>query len=346
MQLTYRYRVKDKHAARLDAQARAVNFVWNYCNETQRAALRNNLKWPSGPDLMRLTAGATKCGLDLHAHTVQEICRNYERSRRQHRKAWLRWRGRKSLGWVPFNTGHVAFDDGAFIFRSERYEVWYHRPLPDGAKIGRGSFSADARGRWYLNVPVEVESRDKATEGDVGIDLGLKTLATCSDGEVIAMPAYARRMAERIGNAQRARKKRLARTRHARVRNQRRDYLHKASAKIAKRNRLIVVGDASPSKLARTRMAKSVLDAGWSDFRSMLAYKAVRHGGAMLEVPEANTTRTCSACAARGGPKGIAGLEIRGWTCGSCGAVHDRDVNAAQNILALGRESLAGGSHV
>ena len=160
------------------------------------------------------------------------------------------------------------------------------------------------------------------------------------------MPGFARRTESRIGVAQRANKKRQARALHAKVRNQRKDHLHKASAALAREYGLIVVGDVSPSKLAKTRMAKSVLDAGWSDFKKMLSYKAIRHGGKVIEVSEAYTSQTCSTCGAlpEGRPRGIAGLEIRQWECGGCGAVHDRDVNAALNIARLGQQSLAEGA--
>ena len=159
MQLTYRYRIKDKHARRLNAQARTATFVWNYCNETQQKAALAKRKWLTGYDLWKLVAGATKEGLDLHSHSAMRICLQYDKSRRQHKKPWLKWRSSKhSLGWVPFNTGHVLLRDGAFIFRGERYEVWLHRDLPEG-KIGAGSFSQDTRGRWYINCPVEVARR-------------------------------------------------------------------------------------------------------------------------------------------------------------------------------------------
>src|SRR5262245_31694814 len=100
---------------------------------------------------------------------------------------------RRSLGWVPFNTGHVAYRDGGFVFRGERYEVWLHRPLPEDARIGAGSFSQDTRGRWYVNCPVEV-CEGVCLPGSwrwtrrVGIDLGLKDLATLSTGEKVGVP--------------------------------------------------------------------------------------------------------------------------------------------------------------
>jgi putative transposase len=103
---------------------------------------------------------------------------------------------------------------------------------------------------------------------------------------------------------------------------------------------LIAVGDVSASKLARTRLAKSVYDASWSSFRDKLRYKAIAHGALFEEVNESGSTQTCSACGSKDSttrPKGIAGLRIREWTCCRCGVVHDRDTNAAQNILRCGR---------
>jgi putative transposase len=97
------------------------------------------------------------------------------------------------------------------------------------------------------------------------------------------------------------------------------------------------------SALAKTRQAKSVLDAGWSAFRTMLLYKCADAGVWFEEVDEAFSTQTCSVCNSRAGPKGRKGLGIRGWQCAVCGAIHDRDVNAAHNILAAGHRRLAEG---
>lgn len=343
-----RLRLRDKHARELSRQARAVNFVWNYCNETQQKVARAHRKWLTAVDLQRLTAGASK-ELDLHAHTIQKVCQQYDRSRKQHKKAWLRFRGRKSLGWVPFNQGHVsAVEPGKVRFRGIVYETMHWRDLPDGAVIHAGSFNQDRAGHWYINMPVEFTAiaYAKSSTTAVGIDLGLKDLATLSTGEKVEAPRHYRRHEERLGKAQRAGKNRLSRNIATKIANCRKDHLHKASARIALAHGVIFVGNVSSKKLARTRMAKSVLDAGWSTLRNQLTYKAMRHGGRCIEVDEANTSQTCSACGSlpEGRPKGIAGLEIREWTCGDCGATHDRDVNAARNILARGLASLAEGA--
>lgn len=346
MQITLKFRLRDKHAAVLCRQARSVNLVWNYCNETQKKAAQARRKWLSVYDLMKLTAGAGK-ELDLHAHTIQRVCRAYDDARKPQKKAWLRWRGRKSLGWVPFNTGHVRFDGGCFIFRGVRYEAMHLREhLQPGMTFGAGSFNADAKGHWYINLPVDVECVEPKVENAVGIDLGLKTLATLSTGDKIEMPRFYRESERALAEAQRSRKTKRARAIHAKARNRRKDFMHKASNAVVQEFGTIIVGDVSSKKLAKTQMAKSVYDAGWAGFKQMLSYKAIRHGGRMIEVSEAMSTQTCSSCGCLppSRPKGIAGLGIREWQCSGCGLIHDRDVNAARNILRVGLDTLVEGA--
>lgn len=346
MVLTFKFRICDKHSADLNRQARAINFVWNYCNETQRKAVQSGRKWLSGVDLQKLTAGSSR-ELNLDSQSICKVCRQYDHSRKQQKKPWLRFRGRKSLGWVPYKKGYVrVLEPGKFKFYGRIYETMHWRELPVGAVILGGSFNQDARGRWYINCLVETPEGTVSTGGPVGIDLGLKNLATLSTGEKIEAPQHYRRLQDKFGKAQRATKKKLARSISAKIGNCRRDHLHKASARIALAHSIIVVGNVSSEKLARTRMAKSVLDAGWSTFRNQLSYKAIRHGGTFIEVNEAYTTQTCSSCGSlpEGRPEGIAGLGIRQWQCGDCGATHDRDVNAALNIARLGLETLVEGA--
>ncbi len=123
--------------------------------------------------------------------------------------------------------------------------------------------------------------------------------------------------------------------------------MHKFSTGLVARNAAIFVGNVNAKGLAQTKLAKSVLDAGWTTFRTMLKYKCDHAGVWFFEVNEAYTTQTCSCCGSRdSSPKGRAGLGIREWTCQGCGTTHDRDVNAAKNILAAGHCRLAGGISV
>jgi IS605 OrfB family transposase len=308
--------------------ARDVNFCWNWANEAQKHALKWNKKWPSYFDLSYLVAGASDF-FTIPADTINQTCKQYVKSRRQHKKPFLRWRGKKSLGWVPFRADQLRIADGGFRFFRNTYGVWLSRPLPEGKIVDGGSFSQDSRGRWYINIPVEVPIMPAANNAAVGIDLGLKDLAVLSNGERIEAPRLYRRSEDRLATAQRARKKKRVTRIHAKIKARRRDFLHKASASIASRFGMVAVGNVNAAKLAKTRMAKSVLDAGWSDFRSQLAYKLRLRGGRYFEVDEANTTRTCCVCGCITGPEGRKGLSVRQWECVECGAVHDRDVNSA-----------------
>jgi IS605 OrfB family transposase len=173
----------------------------------------------------------------------------------------------------------------------------------------------------------------------------LKTFAAFSDETLPPIEAerFYRDLEPALARAQRARHRKRSRAIHAKIANRRKDFLHKLSTRLIKANGAIFVGNVNASALAKTRQAKSVLDAGRSAFRTMLQYKCDDAGVWFAEVDEAFSTQTCSVCNSRAGPKGREGLGIRGWRCAVCGAIHDRDVNAAHNILAAGHRRLAEG---
>src|SRR5690554_4883749 len=179
----------------------------------------------------------------------------------------------------------------------------------------------------------------------IGIDLGLTDTATCSDGIKLEAGRFYRGLEEKLAIAQRARNKTQVKTIHAKIANRRKDTLHKFSRTLVNRCGEIYVGNVSSSKLVKTKMAKSVLDAGWGQMKTMLDYKCAHAGIVFMEVNESYTTQACSCCGciSDSSPKGRSGLRIREWTCSECGVTHDRDINAAKNILALGHERLAEG---
>ncbi|NRO95848.1 transposase [Paraburkholderia sp. NMBU_R16] len=345
MILVYRYRVRSLNGL-LNRQSRAVNFVWNFCNDTQKHALKWNKKWPSGFDLNVLTTGSSK-ELGIHSGTINATCEQYAKSRSQHRRPYLRYRGKRSLGWVPLKGRDLKREGTAFRFAGNTFRVFYSRPLPEGKIKDGTSFAQDARGNWFLNIVIEVpEPPARPVRRAIGIDLGLKDFGKLSNGETLPNDRYGQRAAEKLAKMQRARKHRrhLAKL-HAKVAYARADFQHKAALDLVRRFDLIRVGNVSASKLARTKMAKSVYDASWSSFRDKLRYKAIAHGVLFEEVNEAFSSVTCSACGTRSGPTGLKGLRMREWQCGACGYVHDRDVNAALNILRCGRASPVVGIH-
>jgi putative transposase len=339
---TLKVRIKDKHAPPLREWARSVNFVWNYVNELSSRSIRERGRFLSAFDMHPYTKGAGK-ELGLHSQTLQGIAEEYVIRRKQFKKRQLKWRmsggAKRSLGWVPFKVGAASFKNGQVVFNKEHFKIWDSYGLSQ-YQFRSGSFNEDSRGRWYFNVVVEVARVLSPGQDELGIDLGLKDTATCSDGEKLQAGRFYRALEDKLAIAQRAGKKARVRALHAKIANQRKDALHKFVRKLVQRCGLIVVGDVNSLKLAKTKMAKSVMDASWGQLKMMLGYKC-DHAGIMFKVVnERNTTQTCSSCkqlpASR--PRSITGLGLREWTCCGCGVTHDRDVNAAKNILALGHE--------
>ena len=345
MILTYKYRIKDRRARKaLRQHAWACNQVWNWCVAQQRdvearyRAGAPRRKWASAFDLAKLCKGAGK-ELGLNQQSDANVCDQFDKSREMVRRS-PRFRAssgpRRALGWVPFQKQSRQIAGNSIVYLGKRYRFWEgRRPLPNTAK--GGAFVEDARGRWYVCFHVEAIEDRPAGNAQIGIDLGLKTMATCSDGQRIEAPQIYRRYEQRLAIAQRAGNKRRAKEIHAKIKNCRKDFTHKATAKIVRANALIAVGNVAPVRLAKTRMAKSVLDAGWSMFRAQLRYKCQQARIVYLDIDERFTTQVCSGCGVIpvSSPKGMGALGIRAWECSECGASHDRDVNAARNILAL-----------
>ena len=349
MVITFKFRVKDATTGKyLARHAYAANQVWNFCVATQREAearwkAGRAANWPSAFDLIKLCSGSSAL-LALHSDTVSAICRQFARSRDQHRRCpcfRASFGSKRALGWVPFVPRAVRIDGDAAIYLKRRFRFWKSREIE--GEFRAGAFVQDARGRWYVTFQRDVKDDLSAGNGEVGIDLGLTTLATCSDGSKVLALQHYRKYETALAISQRARNKARVRAIHARIANARRHHLHVASTKLARENSLIVVGNVNASNLAKTRMAKSVLDAGWSAFRHMLRYKAARRQAVYVEADERYSSQTCSCCGAIPGssPKGMGALGIRHWTCSGCGASHDRDVNAARNILRAGLERQA-----
>ncbi|XIE81673.1 RNA-guided endonuclease InsQ/TnpB family protein [Streptomyces sp. SBR177] len=201
----------------------------------------------------------------------------------------------------------------------------------------------DSADRYFASFVVETEPETlPATDSVVGIDLGLTHFAVLSDGTKIDSPRFLPRAEKKLKKAQQdlSRKAKGSKNRtkarikvaraHARLADARREFHHQLSTKIIRDNQAVAVEDLSVRGLARTRMAKSVHDAGWSAFTTMLEYKAARHGRTFHRIGRFEpTSQVCSQCGVKDGPKP---LHIREWTCGACGAVLDRDINAAVNV--------------
>ncbi|WP_405138535.1 RNA-guided endonuclease InsQ/TnpB family protein [Nocardia sp. NBC_01388] len=205
----------------------------------------------------------------------------------------------------------------------------------------------DAAGRYFASFVLQTEDQLlPAVESEVGIDLGLSAFAVLSNGKVIESPKFLRHAEHKWRKLQKSlsRKKKGSKNRnkarvkvaraHATVSNTRKDWAHKQSTIIIRENQAVYVEDLCVKGLARTRLAKSVHDAGWGLFTTMLQEKAARRGRHFGKIDRFfPSSQLCSVCGVIDGKKP---LHVRAWTC-RCGATHDRDLNAAKNILAAGQ---------
>ena len=234
--------------------------------------------------------------------------------------------------------------------------VGWSRPLP--SQPSSVTVIMDAAGRYFASFVIETGPGALPPAAPVvGIDLGLAHFAILSDGRKIASPRFLRRAEKSLKRAQRSlsRKEKGSRNRdkarvkvaraHARAADARRDFHHQLSTRLIRDNQAVAVEDLAVKGLARTRLAKSVHDAGWSGFVAMLEYKARLRGRAFHRIGRFEpTSQVCSMCGVKDGPKP---LHIRAWQCQGCGAWLDRDINAAVNVAkAAGLAVTACGAQV
>jgi putative transposase len=235
--------------------------------------------------------------------------------------------------------------------------VW-SRPLPEGAEPSTVTVSRDAAGRWFVSLLCQSPIEPLPPSGrTVGIDVGLTSLVTLSTGEKVTTPRHERRdrarlalaqrrMARKVtGSANRAKARvKVARV-HARITDRRRDHLHKLTTRLVRENQTVVIEDLNVAGMLRNHtLARAISGAAWSDLRAMLEYKCDWYGRDLIVVDRwYPSSKTCADC---GHAVASLPLNVRGWTCGRCGTVHDRDVNAARNIRAEGLSVLACGGGV
>jgi putative transposase len=303
---TLRLKIRREAYGWLNAAAVEVNEVFNYCNEISlKTATRTDIKrkWLTGFDLCNLTAGASPYFDRIGAGTIQSICTHYAQKRQVAKRVKLRWRvsrgPKRSLGWIPFKAANLKRKGVSLRFAGKCFRVFEKERL-EGVKWQEGCFAQDA-------VP--------------------------SEGERLVAGRWTHRFAPKLASAQRRGYKRQAKRIHRKAARCRADALHKFSSSMVDRYQNIIVGDVSSSKLVKTRMAKSVLDSGWGMLKRLLEYKSQQAARGFEVVSERNSSVTCSACGALTGPRGVNGLIVRSWVCCGCGESHDRDVNAARNIL-------------
>ncbi|MFE4695560.1 RNA-guided endonuclease InsQ/TnpB family protein [Streptomyces sp. NPDC056738] len=374
MRLRYNYRAYPD-ALQRRALARAfgcARVVWNDCLRDQKQAQAAGLPYVKSSELSRRRITLAKRTVerawlaDVSAVVLQQSLRDLDtayknffdsiKGTRQGRRVGPpRYKSRKDTRQsIRLNTNafRLQGDGTVYVAKVGNLKVKWSRRLP--ATPTSLTVTQDSSGRYFLSFVVDTEPDIlPALAADAGLDLGLSAFAVLSNGSKIDSPRFLRRAEKKLKRLQRelSRKTKGSKNRakarikvarqHARVADRRRDFHHKASTQIIRDNQAVYVEDLAVSGLARTRLAKSVHDAGWSVFVGMLEYKAVKHGRTFAKVDRAfPSSQVCSACGFRDGPKP---LHVREWTCSACATVHDRDHNAARNVLFEGRRIVAAG---
>ena len=266
---------------------------------------------------------------------------------------------KKSRRSAEYTRSGFRFRDGRLMLAkmAEPLDIRWSRPLPEGVEPSTVTVSQDAAGRWHVSMLCDdTIAPAPAATGAVGIDAGITSLVTLSTGEKITNPRHERRDRERLAKAQRelSRKEKGSKNRekarrkvakvHARIADRRRDHLHKLTTRLVRENQTIVIEDLTVRNMLKNhKLARAISDASWTELRSMLEYKAAWYGRDLVAVDRwFPSSKLCGAC---GTIRTKLPLNVREWTC-DCGATHDRDVNAARNILADGLSVIACGDGV
>jgi putative transposase len=321
-------------------QTSAMLTAWK---RTEELAFLNEVSSVPLQQALRHLQGAFVAFWDKRARYPRFKSRKRHRDAAEYTRSAFRWRD----GQLTLAKMHAPLS------------IRWSRPLPTGAVPSTVTVSRDPAGRWFVSLLVEDPTvHPLPPRGSlVGLDAGLTSLLTLSTGEKIANPRHERADRARLARAQRAlaRKEKASSNRakarvrvarvHARIADRRRDHLHKLTTRLVRENQTVVIEDLNVQGMTGNHaLARAISDAGWSELRRMLVYKAQWYGRDLIVVDRwYPSSKTCSAC---GHLAGALPLTTREWSCQGCGTWHDRDVNAARNILAAGLAVAACGAGV
>lgn len=363
---TYKYRLYPNHT-----QVEALEFLLWQGRNLYNAALEQRIgiyretgkgisypgQWAHFRDLRN--ANPDTLG-KLNATSVQQMLRRldnsfvafFRRLKTGEKPGFPRFKGRHHFHSLEYHYGDGCKlregEDGRVLFyvqNAGELKVKYHRPLPEGAQVKHVILKRNL-GKWYACLSLEMSNPERLPleRPAVGIDMGLSSLLTFSDGTLIDNPRWLRSGLGKLRVAQRTlsrRKKGSHRRRKAadrvarlgeRTANQRRDFWHKTTQQLANTYSLIAIEDLTLKfMLSNSHLALSASDAGLGEFQQLLRYKVEETGGEVVAVNPRNTSQVCSGC----GVMVLKSLRMRLHSCPDCGLSLDRDVNAARNILAL-----------
>ncbi|MFI1742506.1 RNA-guided endonuclease InsQ/TnpB family protein [Streptomyces sioyaensis] len=353
----YRFYPSDVQAAELSRTFGCVRKVYNLAltarkeawsrqervNYAQTSAMLT--EWKKSEELAYLSE-VSSVPLQQSLRHLQSAFASFWERRTRHPRFKSR---KKSRASAEYTRSAFRFRNGKLTLAKMRdpLDIVWSRPLPDGVEPTTVTVSRDAAGRWFVSILCDdTPATMPCATAAVGIDAGITSLVALSTGEKIANPHHEHRDRARLARAQRAlsrktvgsanrhkARRRVARV-HARIADRRRDFLHKLTTRLVRENQTLVIEDLTVRNMVKNhKLARAISDASWAELRSMLEYKCAWYGRELIAIDRwFPSSKLCSAC---GTIAAKLPLNVRTWTC-DCGATHDRDVNAAKNILAAG----------
>ncbi|GGO04120.1 RNA-guided endonuclease InsQ/TnpB family protein [Microbispora bryophytorum] len=374
MRTAYKVRVypTTEQAAVLNRTFGCVRLVWNTVLAWRQARYRNESETTSYAQSDRYLTELKRDGGHDFLYEVSSVPLQ-QALRHQHtafanffagRAKYPRFKSRHGRQSATYTRSAFRWRDGRLFLAKMDHplEFVWSWPAVDPATINPTmvTITRDVDGRWYASLAMEeaAEPEPLPTGGaSAGIDLGVTDFAVLSTGQKVTNPRHLERKARNLARYQRrmARKQRGSNNRakakakvaraHTKVRDARADFLHRTSTRLVRDHDLIVIEDLNVKGMVRNRhLARAISDAGWGEFRRQLEYKTQRYGRRLVVIDRwYPSSKTCSAC---GHLLAALSLSTRHWSCPDCGTRHDRDVNAAKNILAAGRAVSACGADV
>ena len=354
----YRFYPTDEQAAELSRTFGCVRLVYNLALEERTRAWyseRRRISYVQSSELLTQWKKTEELAFlaEVSSVPLQQALRHLQTAFVNFfskRAAYPRFKSRKGV------RASAEYTRSAFTWRGGRLklakmtaplDIRWSRPLPEGAEPSTVTVSRDSAGRWFVSLLCQdTLTRAPATDVAVGVDAGITSLVTLSSGEKVANPRHEGRDRARLakaqrdlsrkapGSANRDKARRKVARKHAQIADRRRDFLHKLSTRLVRENQTVVIEDLAVRNLVKNHsLARATSDAAWAELRRMLEYKCAWYERNLVVVDRwFPSSKLCGNC---GTAREKLPLNVREWTC-ECGSVHDRDVNAARNILAAG----------
>ncbi len=364
----YQYRLypTDQQARTLAQTFGCVRFIYNFGLATRSTAYKEQGKKLYYNDLSALLPALKEQFpwlKDVSSVPVQQSLRHLDTAFKNFFEGHAKYptfKKKQNAQSATYAASAFSWDGSELMLAKmkEPLNIVWSRPLPKGCKPSTVTVSKDCAGRYFVSLLVEEEIKPlEVTPKMIGLDLGLKAMVITSNGETYGNPKFFAQDEKRLARVQRrhakkkkgSKNKKKARVKvariHARIADRRRDYQHKLSTRIVHENQVICVESLAVKNMVKNHcLAKSISDVGWGEFVRQLEYKAAWSGRTLVTIDRwYPSSKRCFDC---GHVLETLDLSVREWTCPECHVLHDRDRNAANNILAEGLSVNACGERV